>query len=310
MKKLSMNITMIFAVSVMSSVGAFATTCIDSRDSFSDYDNDVSNNDIRNIQSEYYLLSYSWAPRFCQKASKRSKSAGGKNYLQCSADNNFGYILHGLWPQGKMSGKGGYPRACEGNQPKIPRDQLSPYLCMTPSVWLLQHEYEYHGTCMPTRELKSPKGYFGTAVKLHQSLRLPDKELANNSRSLSWWYLNNSQLVDGAVSYAKKSKEWQFCYDAQFKSMACPGGEFNKLNTYKRVVISKSIKTADSPSYTQKKPNQSCIVKGNISKKSSAKTYFLTSHPQYTSVKININSGERCFSNEQQAIKAGWRKAR
>ncbi len=310
MKKLPLEITKILIASMLFPVSVLAANCIDSRDSYSNYDNDVSNSDIRNIQSEYYLLSYSWAPSFCKKSSKKSKHAGAKNYLQCKADNQFGYILHGLWPQGKISGKGGYPRACGGDQPKIARKQLSPYLCMTPSVWLLQHEYEYHGTCMPTRVLKSPQGYFGTALKLHQSLELPTRELANTSGSLSWWYLNNSQLVDGSVIYAQKSREWRFCYDTQFQSMACPGSKRNKLSTDKKIHRAIPVKTTHSVNTLPNERNQSCAVKGNISKKSSAKTYFLTSHPQYTSVKININSGERCFSSEQQAIKAGWRKAR
>ncbi len=300
---------------------AYAGQCADPRDSYNNYDNNVRHSDIRNIQSEYYLMSYSWAPRFCQKASKRSKQPGAKNYLQCHPSKRFGYILHGLWPQGKKSGLGGYPRACAGDQPKIARSLLNPYLCMTPSVWLLQHEYEYHGTCMPNAKLQTAKGYLDKALAIHRTLKLPKKELGNNKGSYSWWYNNNQSLPDGAVKYAKKSKEWQFCFDRSFTPMRCPGeNQFMGLKpdtitdnngvTYKQDNRQESKTTLVVPAVQTNSDSRGCRIKGNISKKALRKWYFLPSHPQYRSVKIDTRMGERCFENEKQAISAGWKKSR
>ena len=54
--------------------------------------------------------------------------------------------------------------------------------------------------------------------------------------------------------------------------------------------------------------NKSCIIKGNISYNGGTKYYFLSSHSNYYKVKIN-RAGERCFTTEAEAKKAGWMKA-
>jgi uncharacterized protein YxeA len=51
-----------------------------------------------------------------------------------------------------------------------------------------------------------------------------------------------------------------------------------------------------------------CLIKGNISYNGGTKYYFLPSHVNYPKVKIN-RAGERCFTTEVEAKKAGWRKA-
>jgi ribonuclease T2 len=276
----------------------FANSCFNSDDTFAQYDNKVKVSEINNITSDYYLLSYSWAPNFCEKASVSSKRAGAKNFLQCGANQSFGYILHGFWPQGDLLTKGLYPRACQGDQPKISRAKLEPFLCMTPSVWLLQHEYEYHGTCMSNTKLQTPEGYFNQAKILHEQLRLPTKELAYNSRSLAWWYQNNQYLVSGAVRFSSKAKEWQFCFDNNFASMACP----HRSNSV-------SGRAGGQVANINDRANE-CTIKGNISKKSKKRLYFMADHPNYQSVKITVNQGEKCFSSENAAVAAGWVKAK
>lgn len=57
---------------------ACAETCADSRDTYSDYDNKVSTSDINDVESKYYVLSYSWAPRYCASVSEESKKTGKK----------------------------------------------------------------------------------------------------------------------------------------------------------------------------------------------------------------------------------------
>ncbi|MCJ8299630.1 MAG: hypothetical protein MJK13_11950 [Pseudomonadales bacterium] len=283
--------------SLLLSTMAAANSCVDKLDSYSDYDNLVAAADVRTISSEYYLLSYSWSPAHCLKVSAQSKRAGGKNYLQCGSEQYFGYILHGLWPQGSRSGKGGYPRACLGDQGKIDRTDLQPFLCMTPSVWLLQHEYEYHGTCMPQPSLRTPGGYFGKARELHQQLKLPLKQLSYTVANLNWWYKHNPQLASGSIKYWQKGQEWQFCYDRDFKSTSC----LFSTNNLKTDVPAAALVGARSVGQ--------CTVKGNISKRSGRKYYFLQRHLNYQSVVINKAAGERCFDTEHQARAAGWLKA-
>ena len=213
---------MLFLSTMIITTKVLATSCVDSADDYAYYDNKVAAKEINDLRSQYYVLSYTWSPNHCAKVSAKSKKAGAKNYLQCANKNKFGYILHGLWPQGGLKSKRGYPRACGGDKPKIPRAQLAPYLCMTPSAWLLQHEYEYHGTCMPSASLKTPSGYFDQAKKMHQTLVLPTKELKHSAASFRWWYKNNPQLAQGSVQYWHGGSEWQVCYDQQFNSRVCP----------------------------------------------------------------------------------------
>lgn len=285
MKK-SRGITLL--ILLFASTTPFASNCIDPLDTYNTYDNNVKEEDINNIRSEYYVLSYSWAPGHCADADKKSKKPGKKNYLQCGSGRTFGYILHGLWPQGLKSGEGGYPRACEGDQPKIKRETLDKYLCMTPSRWLLQHEYEFHATCMHDETLETPEAYFSKALELHSKIEMPTKRLPNNSQSIEWFTTNNPDIKAHSIQYWSGGKEWQFCIDNEFQFMKCPSNTSN--NTSEPV-------TGD------------CVIKGNISGNSGNKYYFTSAHPNYDSVKIDPAKGEKCFATQEEARNAGWSKA-
>ncbi|EPJ50778.1 MAG: hypothetical protein OFPI_19320 [Osedax symbiont Rs2] len=276
---------------------AVSTSCVDKLDSYSDYDNTVSAADIRAIRSDSYLLSYGWSAAYCDKISSKSKRPGQKDYLQCGSGRKFAYILHGLWPQSAASSSADYPRACLGDQLKIARTDLQPFLCMTPSVWLLQHEYEYHGTCMADPQLRSPVGYLSKAQAMHRQLNLPLQQLNYAASSLRWWYSNNPHLVAGSVKYQKKSQQWQFCYDNGFQSVSCPASD----STERAVVPADVVDEVDV--------NRNCKIKGNISKRSGRKYYFLPQHRNYQSVVINVAAGERCFDTQSQARAALWQKA-
>ncbi len=52
-----------------------------------------------------------------------------------------------------------------------------------------------------------------------------------------------------------------------------------------------------------------CVIKGNISYKTGEKIYHLPGCPNYKSTKIDTRYGERWFCTEEEAVKAGWRKA-
>lgn len=263
-----------------------AAECGDPNDTYSGYNDTVKASHVNNIASDYYVLSYSWAPAHCQ--GKEDVNPGQKNYLQCHNPDQFGYILHGLWPQGKLDDVGNYPRACEGDYPiEISRDILNPYLCMTPSVWLLQHEYEYHGTCMHDEALESPEQYFATALRLHTQINLPRERLPDNAQSRQWFVEHNQHLhlKADSLQYWRGGQEWQICFDNQFELMPCPSQS--------------SAHVADAD----------CPIKGNISQSSQRKLYFTPDHPNYSAVKIHPAQGERCFLTEQAAIRAGWAKA-
>ncbi|NMB92520.1 MAG: thermonuclease family protein [Parcubacteria group bacterium] len=54
--------------------------------------------------------------------------------------------------------------------------------------------------------------------------------------------------------------------------------------------------------------NSQCLIKGNINSEGE-KIYHLPDCPDYEKTKIDESRGERWFCTEEEAIKAGWRKA-
>src|SRR6266851_217650 len=45
---------------------------------------------------DFYLLSLSWSPSFCEQASERG--SGGRSQIQCGGRPYY-FVVHGLWPQ-------------------------------------------------------------------------------------------------------------------------------------------------------------------------------------------------------------------
>ena len=120
-----------------------------------------SNEPRRLLPIAGYTLALSWSPQYCATA------RGGDSAFQCGERNGkFGFVLHGLWPEG--SGRD-WPQYCRAAD-LLPRQVIRQNLCATPSVQLLQHEWAKHGSCMTTR----PELYFNLARALYEGIRYPD----------------------------------------------------------------------------------------------------------------------------------------
>ena len=115
-----------------------------------------------------YTLAISWAPQHCRS------QTGPAARFECGSGNRFGFILHGLWPDGPMAEWPQYCRAADILPPAVIRENL----CATPSAQLLQHEWAKHGTCMSD----SPKAYFDRATRLFTRLRYPDMNALSRRR--------------------------------------------------------------------------------------------------------------------------------
>ena len=108
-----------------------------------------------------YTLALSWSPQYCATA------RGSSSAFQCGGRNGrFGFVLHGLWPEGV--GKD-WPQYCRATD-LLPRRVIRQNLCTTPSAQLLQQEWAKHGSCMTTK----PDLYFNLARTLYDSIRYPD----------------------------------------------------------------------------------------------------------------------------------------
>ena len=57
-------------------------------------------------QFDFYVLSLSWSPSFCEEASERGNE--GRSQAQCGG-RPFSFVVHGLWPQYEH----GFPEYCD-----------------------------------------------------------------------------------------------------------------------------------------------------------------------------------------------------
>lgn len=107
-----------------------------------------------------YTLAVTWAPEYCY-SHKREPNA----QFECGAAQ-FGFALHGLWPDGIGPE---WPQYCKSTA-LLPPATLRQNICYTPSAQLLQHEWSKHGTCTGL----SPDAYFARSTGLYGRLHFPD----------------------------------------------------------------------------------------------------------------------------------------
>lgn len=103
---------------------------------------------------DFYVLSLSWSPTFCQ--THRSSSECAKGY---------GFVLHGLWPQ---FAKGGWPENCYTPE-RLTAESVQFAQTVYPASNLIDHEWSKHGSCSGL----SSMGYFKLSDQAHTMIRLP-----------------------------------------------------------------------------------------------------------------------------------------
>jgi ribonuclease T2 len=103
---------------------------------------------------DYYVMSLSWSPTFCETHSTNA---------QCA--QHPGFVLHGLWPQYQS---GGYPQHCATSE-RLTDDARTLGIAVYPTEDLMVHEWQTHGTCNGTSALD----YFKSAQAAHQGIAVP-----------------------------------------------------------------------------------------------------------------------------------------
>lgn len=143
--------------------------------------------------------------------------------MQCGGQaGRFGFILHGLWPEATP---GRWPQWC-GDKP-VAAETLRRNLCMTPSPYLLTHEWAKHGSCMA----RSPEGYFRAGSALFGSLRFPDMQRLSRGSGLTAGELRSALraatpfLPANAIRVSANRRGWlqeiHVCYGKDFLPAAC-----------------------------------------------------------------------------------------
>lgn len=166
-----------------------------------------------------YTLAISWSPQYCRENARDATAR-----FQCGGRNRFGFVLHGLWPDG--AGKD-WPQYCRATG-LLPQRVIRASLCATPSAQLLQHEWAKHGTCMART---TSAEYFARGTGLYRRLRYPDMDALSRrpltvKRFAEAMARANPQLRADMMRVTATRRGWLdevwICLDKRFRYARCP----------------------------------------------------------------------------------------
>src|SRR5215218_3523689 len=115
---------------------------------------------------DFYVLSLSWSPSFCEAASERGNNSRSSQ-IQC--ERPFSFVVHGLWPQYER----GFPEYCQRPSPRLDRNIMSSMLDLMPAPGLIFNEWDKHGTCSGL----GARAYFESVRKARAAVKIPEEFL-------------------------------------------------------------------------------------------------------------------------------------
>ena len=86
---------------------------------------------------DYYVLTLSWTPTWC------ALEGDARGSEQCDASKDFGWTLHGLWPQFHQ----GWPSYCNTIERQPSRSMTNGMSDIMGTSGLAWHQWKKHGTC-------------------------------------------------------------------------------------------------------------------------------------------------------------------
>ncbi len=108
---------------------------------------------------DYYVLSLSWSSNWC------ALEGDARDSPQCDASADFGWVLHGLWPQYDI----GYPSDCRTTFAPPTRAQTAAMADIMGTSGLAWYQWNKHGTCSGL----SPTAYFTLARRAYARVAIP-----------------------------------------------------------------------------------------------------------------------------------------
>ena len=172
-------------------------------------------------QFDFYVLSLSWSPSYCEAAENRS--VGRARDRQCSG-RPFAFVVHGFWPQYER----GFPSDCQVPAPRLARAIVDDMLDIMPSPRLVFHEWDRHGTCSGL----SPKAYFGLVRAAWAAVKIPpdyvqvDQLISVTPGQVASAFLKaNPQLARDAINVScdgRRLTEVRICLTKELTFRSCP----------------------------------------------------------------------------------------
>ncbi|WP_439287379.1 ribonuclease T2 family protein [Lonepinella sp. BR2357] len=170
----------------------------------------------KQAKTDYYMLALSWSPAFCDsQQEKYGNNLPQSAQLQCGTQQQYGWVIHGLWPQNANArSTSDHPRFCQGDLPAVDYTIIQNYLSDSPSPNLLQGEWEKHGACA----FDSAEQYFKKQQDLYRSLTLPTQQLSK--KELFRWMKQHNPALKNAYLGASRA-ELFICYDLNWQVIDC-----------------------------------------------------------------------------------------
>jgi ribonuclease T2 len=145
MARLALKLALSLALALSAAIGALAQTA-------------PTTSPVAAAQFDYYVMTLSWAPGFCDLGGKDTPSP------ECAEGSGDGFVVHGLWPNNEYRPN---PESCLGRDPTS--DELDDEHGVYPNDRLAAYEYRKHGTCTGL----SPQDYFATVRSVRARLKIP-----------------------------------------------------------------------------------------------------------------------------------------
>jgi ribonuclease T2 len=108
---------------------------------------------------DYYVLALSWSPNWC------ALEGDQKGSEQCDDKHDFGWIMHGLWPQNER----GWPSYCTGaarNPARVITNGMADIMGSSGLAW---YQWKKHGKCAGL----TGEAYFAAARRAFDSVTKP-----------------------------------------------------------------------------------------------------------------------------------------
>ena len=190
-----------------------------SRDEAKELGTSAASNVPQGSGFDFYVLSLSWSPTFCDG------EAAGRNREQCGGSKDFGWVVHGLWPQNEQ----GWPENCptpEGS--RVPERIGRTVIDIMPSMGLIGHQWRKHGSCSGL----SMNDYFKLVRQAHDAIRIPtefsevDIESRTSPQAVEAAFVrSNPGLTRSAAAVTcdrERVDEVRICLDRSLGFRACP----------------------------------------------------------------------------------------
>lgn len=109
---------------------------------------------------DYYVMALSWSPAWC------AIEGDARDAEQCHPRHDYGWVLHGLWPQYEQ----GWPRDCRTDARDPSRKQTRAMTDIMGSGGLAWHQWKKHGRCSGL----TARDYFDLSRDAYASVTRPE----------------------------------------------------------------------------------------------------------------------------------------